>query len=76
MANWSIKRTEEREDRLRRLMAATVENTKAGALDVAAKHYLADLRAKADVAPELEDDHANRLSTPWLPIERETIVGH
>ena len=37
---------DEREDRLRRLMQATGESTKAGALDVAVKHYLADLRNK------------------------------
>lgn len=64
-----------REDRLRRLMEATGEATKAGALDVAAKHYLQDLENKRDVADELRGDVAEDLSTPWLPIERETSVG-
>jgi len=41
-----IRMNDEREDRLRRLMQATGESTKAGALDVAVKHYLADLRNK------------------------------
>lgn len=70
-----IRMNPEREDRLARLQEATGEKTKAGAIDAAVKHYLADLRAKRDVAPELEDELAERLSTPWLPIERETRVG-
>ena len=57
----SIRMTDERAGRLRRLMQATDESTKAKAFDVAAAHYLADL--------------ADDLSTPWLPIERETRVG-
>ncbi|WP_338738302.1 hypothetical protein [Haloplanus salilacus] len=65
----------EREDRIRRLMEATGENTKAGAIDAAAKHYLADLRNKQQVADDLDTETASELSTPWLPIERETIVG-
>lgn len=75
MANLSIKKTDERMDRLRRLMEATGENTQAGALDVAVMDYLEDLRSKRDVAPELEDAIAERLSTPHLPIERQTNVG-
>lgn len=54
---------------------ATNEKTKAGAIDVAVMHYLADLRAKRDAAPELSDDLAELLSTPCLPIERETRIG-
>lgn len=42
---------QEREDRLARLQEATGEKTKAGAIDVAIKHYLADLHAKRGVAP-------------------------
>lgn len=77
MSNISIQRTEERENRIRRLMEATGEKTKAGAIDVAMKHYLADLERKQrhvdDIPPELVD----ALSTPFIPIERtvETRVG-
>jgi len=71
----SIRMTEERGDRLRRVMDATGENTKAKALDVAMNHYLADLANKEHVADDLPGDLAGDLSTPWLPIERETQVG-
>ena len=63
----SIRMSEERGDRLRRVMDATGENTKAKALDIAMNHYLADLENKQRVADDL--------STPWLPIARETQVG-
>ena len=71
----SIRMSEERGDRLRRVMDATGENTKAKALDVAMNHYLADLANKEHVADDLPGDLAGDLSTPWLPIERETQVG-
>ena len=71
----SIRMTEERGDRLRRVMDATGENTKAKALDVAMDHYLADLENKERVADDLPADLAADLSTPWLPIDRETQVG-
>jgi hypothetical protein len=67
--------TEERANRLRRVMEATGENTKAKALDVAVSHYLADLDNKQRVADDLPTGLADDLSTPWLPIERETHVG-
>jgi len=70
-----IRMTDERKDRLRRLMEATGESTKAGALDAAAAHYLNDLENKRQVADELDTGTAAALSTPWLPIERETVVG-
>lgn len=70
-----IRMDEEREDRIRRVMQATGENTKSGAIDIALKHYLADRRSKEKVAPELPDELAEQLSTPYLPIERETRVG-
>jgi len=64
----SLRMTDERADRLRRLMQATDESTKAKAFDVAAAHYLADLENKQRVADEL--------ATPWLPMNRpETRVG-
>jgi predicted DNA-binding protein len=71
----SIRMSEERGDRLRRVMETTGENTKAKALDVAMNHYLADLANKERVADDLPADLAENLSTPWLPIERETRVG-
>jgi predicted DNA-binding protein len=71
----SVRMTEERADRLRRVMDATGENTKAKALDVAMNHYLADLTNKEGVADDLSSEHAEALSTPWLPIGRETRVG-
>ena len=71
----SLRMTDERADRLRRLMQATDESTKAKAFDVAAAHYLADLENKERVADDLPGDLADDLSTPWLPIDRETRVG-
>ena len=71
----SIRMSEERGDRLRRVMEATGENTKAKALDVAMNHYLADLANKERVGNDLPADLAADLSMPWLPIERETRVG-
>jgi hypothetical protein len=63
--------TEEREDRIRRLMEATGENTKSGAIDIACKHYLADLERKRKHVDEIPDDLIDELSTPYLPLERE-----
>jgi hypothetical protein len=53
-------------------MDATGENTKAKALDVAMNHYLADLANRECVADDLPGEHAEALSTLWLPIDRET----
>lgn len=77
MGNLSIKKTEEREDLWRRLLEATGESTVAGALDVAAKHYLADLRSKDQLVEDLDDEILQDLSNPWLPLERDvsTSVG-
>jgi hypothetical protein len=68
---------EKREDRLRRLMEATDENTKAGAIDMACKHYLADLERKQNHIDELSPELVEKLSTPYIPLEREvtTRVG-
>jgi predicted DNA-binding protein len=60
----SIRMTEERGDRLRRVMEATGKNTKAKALDLAMNHYLADLANKERVADDLSADLAGGLSTP------------
>lgn len=70
-----IRMTDERERRLRRLMEATGENTKAGALDIAARHYLRDLEHKRDVVNELPAERVEELSTPYLPLEIEVTVG-
>jgi len=70
-----IRATDERERRWERLKEATGESTVAGALDVAAKHYLADLRAKRKIADELPGETVDELSTAELPIEREIKVG-
>lgn len=70
-----IRMTDERERRLERAMDATGERTKAGAIDVALKHFLADRRQKERVADELATEHVEALSTPWIPMERETTVG-
>jgi hypothetical protein len=70
-----IRMTEQRERRLKRAMEAMGENTKAGAIDRALKHYLADKRNKEQVADELPGEIVQELSTPQLPIERETTVG-
>jgi len=70
-----IRMTDEREDRLRRLMQATGESTKSGALAAAAKHYLADLRNKKQVADEFHTELVGELHTPWLPLNRETRIG-
>jgi hypothetical protein len=66
---------DDREDRLRRLMERTGESTKAGAIDVAIKHYLIDLENKRRVASDLPTDALEELHTPYLPLERETKVG-
>lgn len=70
-----IRMSEEREDRLRRLMQATDENTKAGALDIAVKHYLSDLQNKELVADQLTSEQLEALHTPYIPLERKTSVG-
>lgn len=70
-----IRMDDEREDRLRRLMNATGENTKAGAIDVAMKHYLSDLQNKKGVADDLPTEVIKELHTPYIPLERETTVG-
>ena len=71
----SLRMTENRAERLRQVMEETGENTKASAIDVALSHYLEDLRNKQRMADNLLGEHAEALSTPWLPIERETRVG-
>ena len=54
----------------------SIENTKVGALFVAAEHYLNDKRNKERVADELDRETLEALSTAELPMERgETKVG-
>ena len=70
-----IRMTDEREERIERAMREMGESTKAGAIDRALKHYLADKRAKEEIADELASEHVEALSTAWLSMERETSVG-
>lgn len=70
-----IRMNDDRDQLYKRLIVATGENTKVGALDTAAKHYLNDLSNKERSAGELDDDMAEQLLTPWLPIDRETEFG-
>lgn len=71
----SIRMTNERERRLQQAMNAMGEATKAKAIDRALSHYLADLSNKQRVADDLPSDLVDELSTPFLPLERETSVG-
>lgn len=66
-----IRMNDEREDRLRRLMQATGEKTKSGAIDVACKHYLADLERKRRHVEDMDPELAEALSTPYVPIDVE-----
>lgn len=68
--------TEERADRPWCMVDATSENTKPKALDAGETHNLADLTNKEQAADDLSADLEADLSTPWLPIERETWVDH
>ncbi len=52
-------------------MEATGKNTKSGAIDVACKHYLADLERKRKNIDELQDELVEGLSTPYIPLERK-----
>lgn len=70
-----IRMTEKREKRLQRAMDAMDENTKAGAIDTALKHYLADLENKRKVAEKLPSKMVEELSTAQIPIERDTSVS-
>lgn len=66
-----IRDTDERHERLRRLMEATGEQTKSKAFDVACAHYLRDLENKQRVADELDEELLEELSTAYLPLERD-----
>ena len=70
-----INKTDERARRWKRLKDATGESTVSGALDVAAKHYIEDLRAKQEVAEELDPEVREALSSTYLPIEVDVDVG-
>jgi hypothetical protein len=70
-----IRMNDKRERRMRRLMEATGENTKSGAIDIAMKHYLIDLENKRDLVNELPPEHADALSTGPMPITVNASVG-
>lgn len=61
---------------MRRLMEATGENTKSGAIDQAMKHYLIDLENKTQLVDELSPEHADALSTGPMPITVDASVGN
>lgn len=67
--------TETREKRLNRAMDAMDENTNAGTIDRALKHYLASKQNKEQLADELPGGIVQELSTHQLSTERETTVG-
>lgn len=73
-----LRMTDEREDRFRRMMQASGENTKAGAIDVAMKHYLTDLSNKQRVIDHMDPQLAEELHTPYIPLEVtvDRNVGH
>ena len=75
MSQMTLELPDDRQARLRRVMEATGENTKAGAIDVAMQHYLTDLEKKRRVADGLDTKTLEALSTPWIPLQRETSVG-
>lgn len=75
MSQMTLELPDDRQARLRRVMEATGERTKAGAIDVAMQHYLADLENKRRAVDRMDNELVKLLSTPYLPLERETIVG-
>lgn len=71
MGNLSIKKTDQRLRLWRQLQEETGEGTVAGAIDVAARHYLRDLELKQQHVEEMPDDLVDALSTPFLPLQRD-----
>lgn len=74
MSHLNIKMTDDRHDRIRRLMEATGENTKSKAIDTAVKHYLTDLRNKEDYIDSMDRGTVEALSTPYIRLERQSEV--
>ena len=70
----SIRMSEDRADRLRRVMEATGENTKAGAVDRAMEGYLELLDAldRAGDHPDMMPELAEALSTPHVEVVYRT----
>ena len=56
-------------------MQAMGEKTKSKAIDRAFAHYLADLENKRWVTDELPTEFVEELHTPYIPLQRETVVG-
>jgi predicted DNA-binding protein len=78
MGRTSIRLTDAREQRFEDLKEATDSGSRTRALDVAAEHYVADLRAKRELMNRLADGEqlapheiAGILSTPEVPIRFE-----
>jgi predicted DNA-binding protein len=84
MGRTSIRLTDAREQRFEDLKDATNAGSRTRALDVAAEHYLADLKNKRELMSRLADGEqlspneiAGLLSTPELPVgfEASADVG-
>lgn len=73
--NFRMRMDEKRQDRMRRLLEATGESTQTKAVDVAMKHYLADLEAKQRHIEDLPGEVVDALSTPFIPMER-SVTSH
>jgi predicted DNA-binding protein len=78
MGRTSIRLTDAREQRFDDLQAATGAGSRTRALDIAAEHYLADLKNKRELMSRLADGErlspneiAAILSTPELPVAFE-----
>jgi predicted DNA-binding protein len=78
MGRTSIRLTDAREQRFDDLQAATGAGSRTRALDVAAEHYLVDLKNKRELMNRLADGEqlapheiAGILSTPEVPIRFE-----
>ena len=69
--HFRMRMTDERSERMRRLMEATGENTQTKAVDVAMKHYIRDLRAKERCIDKMCDDVIDELDGPWIPLDRD-----
>lgn len=73
--NMNLRMTDGRAEVLREAMQLTGENTKAGAIDVALKHYVRDYRNKETLVDELDPDVVEKLSTPELPLRKEIEIS-
>lgn len=73
----SLRMSAAREEAILQVMRLTGEKTKAGAIDVALKHYAQDYRNKEMLIDELDPALVEDLNTAYLPMTMEisTSVG-